>query len=149
MEGVFMFSFYLKKTFVDCDPDIDLVNIHYTWTVLGRSPDWSTHHQIRSMPRGGVLLRGLGGTTVDDSGHYVETETQKIQLPDDGVRRKVISLPNEVLDSSTGKYIDNYMLHHYFEVFRGGKREESPLFSEEIVSKEIEYDDYPGMLGGV
>ena len=144
-----MFSFYLKKTFVDPQSNIDLVNIHYTWTVLGRPPDWSTDHEIRSMPRGGLLLRGFGGTTVDDSGHYVETEVQRIQLPDDGVRRKIISLPNEILDPSTGKYTDNYALHHYFEVSFDGRREDSPLFTEEIVSREIEFDDYPGMLGGV
>ena len=93
-----------------------------------------------------MLLRGFGGTTVDDSGHYVQTETQTIRLPDDGVRRKVISLPNEILDPATGKYIDNYALHYYFEIFHGHRHEESPLFTEEIVSKEIEFDDFPGML---
>jgi hypothetical protein len=31
-----MFSFYLKKTFVDQEPGIDLVNIQYTWTPLGQ-----------------------------------------------------------------------------------------------------------------
>jgi hypothetical protein len=34
-----MFSFYLKKTFVDYEPGIDLVNIHYTWTPLGQLPN--------------------------------------------------------------------------------------------------------------
>ena len=30
-----MFSFYMKKTFVDTQPGIELVNLHYTWTPLG------------------------------------------------------------------------------------------------------------------
>jgi hypothetical protein len=144
-----MFSFYLKKSFVDPEPGISLVNIHYTWTVLGSAPDWSSHRESRTMPRGGVLLRGFGGTTVDDSGHYVQTEAQAIRLPDDGIRRKVISLPNEVLDPATGKYVDSYAFHHYFEVFRDDTREESPVFTEQIVSKEVEFMDFPGMLGGV
>jgi hypothetical protein len=144
-----MFSFYLKKSFVDPEPGISLVNIHYTWTVLGSAPDWSSHRETRTMPRGGVLLRGFGGTTVDDSGHYVQTEAQAIRLPDDGIRRKVISLPNEVLDPATGRYVDSYAFHHYFEVFRGDTREESSVFTEQIVSKEVEFMDFPGMLGGV
>lgn len=144
-----MFSFYVKKNFIDPEPGIDLVEIHYTWTPLGQPPNWGAHGETRVMPRGGVLLRGFGGTTVDDSGHYVETPTETIQLPDDGVRRKVIRLPNELQDPATGKYTDNYALHYYFEILRGGKREWSPLYTEEIVSKEIEFDDFPGMLGGV
>jgi hypothetical protein len=30
-----MFSFYLKKSFVDPEAGISLINIRYTWTVLG------------------------------------------------------------------------------------------------------------------
>jgi hypothetical protein len=120
-----MFSFYLKKTFVDQEAGIDLVNIRYTWTPLGALPNWDAHHETRAMPRGGVYLRGLGGTTVDDSGHYTETSVETIQLPDDGVRRKVIRLPNEIQDPASGKYIDHYALHHYFEIFRGEGAESS------------------------
>jgi hypothetical protein len=144
-----MFSYYLKKSFFDHEPGIDLVNIHYTWTPIGQLPNWEAHRETRAMPRGGVFLRGLGGTTVDDSGHYTETSVETIQLPDDGVRRKVIRLPNEIQDPTTGKYTDHYALHHYFEILRGGKQEQSPLFTEEIVSREIEFVDYPGTLGGV
>ena len=75
-----MFSFYLKKTFVDPEPGIDLVNIQYTWTPLGQPPDWEVHRETRAMPRGGVFLRGLGGTTVDDSGHYTETYRWTIRV---------------------------------------------------------------------
>lgn len=144
-----MFSFYMKKSFVDTLPGIELVNVHYTWTPLGQMPNWDAHRETRVMPRGGVLVRGMGGTTVDEQGQYVQTSSETIQLPDDGVRRKIIKLPNDILDPATGNYTENYLLHHYFEVFLNGKRELSPLFTEEIVSKEVEYVDYQGNLGGM
>jgi hypothetical protein len=137
-----MFSFYMKKTFVDMVPGIELVNIHYTWTPLGELPNWQSLRETRAMPRGGVLVRGMGGTTLDESGQPVQTQSETIQLPDDGVRRKIIKLPNEIEDPATGKYADNYLFHHYFEIFRNGKRELTPLYTEEIVSKEVEYVDY-------
>ena len=142
-------SFYMKKTYVDNAPDIELVNIHYTWTPLGQSPDWETHRETRAMPRGGVLVRGMGGTTLDETGGLVRTASEQIELPDDGIRRKVLRLPNSILDPATGQYTENYAFHHYFEIFRAGKREQSPLYTEEIVSKEVEYVDYTGTLGGM
>ena len=76
-----MFSFYIKRTFVDTVPGIELVNIHYTWTPLGELPNWEAYRETRAMPRGGVLVRGMGGTTVDESGNYVQTQSETIQLP--------------------------------------------------------------------
>ena len=58
-------SFYMKKTYVDTEPGIELVNIHYTWTPSGEMPNWEAHRETRMRPRGGVLIRGMGGTTVD------------------------------------------------------------------------------------
>ena len=140
-------SFYIKRSYVDSQPGIELVNIHYTWTPVGQPPNWEAHRETRAMPRGGVLIKGLGGTTVAESGEYVQTLSQKVELPDDGTRRKVIALPNDILDPATGQYIEHYAFHHYFEIFREGKRETSPLYSEEILSKEVEYLDYTGNLG--
>ncbi|MEW6299801.1 MAG: hypothetical protein AB1671_19075, partial [Thermodesulfobacteriota bacterium] len=142
-------SFYIKKTFVDNAPDIELVNIHYTWTPLGQPPDWEAHRETRMMPRGGVLIRGMGGTTLDEAGEFVQTSAERIELPDDGIRRKVIRLPNAILDPATGQYTEHYAVHHYFEIFRHGKREQSPLYTEEIVSKEVEFVDFYGTLGGM
>jgi hypothetical protein len=143
-----MFAFYLKKTFVDPEPGIELVNLHYTWTPLGEQPDWDTQHETRTMPRGGVLVRGMGGTTIDESGEYVQTASQRIELPDDGTRRKVIRLPKAILDPATDQYVEHYALH-YVEAFRNGKRERSPVYTEEIVSKEVEYIDFQGNVGGL
>jgi len=143
-------SFYIKKTYVDTESGIELVNIHYTWTPVGEMPNWEAHRETRMMPRGGVLIRGMGGTTVDESGQYVQTTSERIELPDDGVRRKIIRLPKAIADpAAAGGYNENYAFHHYFEVFRNGKREQSPLYTEEMVSKEVEYIDFQGNLGGM
>ena len=142
-------SFYIKRSYVDTQPGIELVNIHYTWTPVGQQPNWDVHRETRAMPRGGVLIKGMGGTTVAESGEYVQTLSQTVELPDDGIRRKVIRLPKDVLDPATGTYVENYAFHHYYEVFREGKREVSPVYTEEIVTKEVEYIDYSGTLGGM
>lgn len=144
-----MFSFYMKRSFVDAHPDIELVNIHYTWTSLGEMPNWEAHRETRMMPRGGVLIRGMGGTILDDSGQYVQSTGERIELPDDGTRRKILRLPKSIPDPATGDYTENYAFHHYFETFRQGKRELSQLYTEEIVSKEVEYIDFQGNLGGM
>ena len=86
-------SFYLKKTYVDNEPGIELVNIHYTWTPMNTPPNWETHRETRMMPRGGTLIRGMGGTTLDEHGQSVQTTTDRIELPDDGVRRKFSACP--------------------------------------------------------
>jgi hypothetical protein len=142
-------SFYMKRSYVDTQPGIELVNIHYTWTPVGQQPNWEAHRETRAMPRGGVLVRGMGGTTLDESGNAIQTLSQTVQLPDDGVRRKVIRVPSDVWDPVQNKHVENYDLHHYFEVFREGKRELSPVYTEEIVSQEVEFIDYEGTLGGM
>ena len=72
-----------------------------------------------------------------------------IELPDDGVRRKVIRLPSDVWDPGQEKHVEEYAFHHYYEIFRDGKREESPLYTEEIVAQEVEFVDRDGTLGGM
>src|SRR5207248_1524192 len=97
-------TFYIKKTYVDTEPDIELVNIHYTWTPVSEMPNWEAHRETRAMPRGGVLVRGMGGTTLDESGQYVQTASDRIELSDDGTRRKVLRLPKAIPDPATGGY---------------------------------------------
>ena len=86
-------SFYLKKNYVDNELGIELVNIHYTWTPMNTPPNWEAHRETRVMPRGGTLIRGMGGTTLDEHGQSVQTTTNKIELPDDGVWTLVAGLP--------------------------------------------------------
>ena len=142
-------SFYMKRSFADTELGIELVNIHYTWIPLGQQPDWEAHRETRAMPRGGVLIRGMGGTIVDDTGSYVQSTSERVELPDDRVRRKVIRLPKSIPDPVTNQYTSNYSFHHYYEVFRNGKRQNSPLYTEEIVTKEVEFIDFNGILGGM
>ena len=142
-------TFYMKKTFIDPEPGIEMVSIHYTWTPLGEMPNWDAHRETRMMPRGGVLLRGLGGTTLDESGQYVQSAVQTIALPDDGRRRKVLRLPKAIPDRITGGYTEHYAFHYYFELFQHGQRKQSPLYTEEIVSKEVEYADFQGNLSAM
>jgi hypothetical protein len=142
-------SFYMKRSYVDTQPGIELVNIHYTWTPVGQQPNWEAHRETRAMPRGGVLVRGMGGTTLDETGNAIQTASQTVELPDDGTRRKVIRVPSDVWDPVQNKHVENYDLHHYFEVFRECKRELSPVYTEEIVSQEVEFVDEQGTLGGM
>jgi hypothetical protein len=140
-------SFYIKKTFQDLEPGIEMVNIHYTWSPLGHPPDWGAVRETRMMPRGGVFLRGMGGTTLDDSGMSQQTVAERVELPDDGIRRKVLRLPNAI--PVNGHHHEHYTFHHYFEYFQHGHIRHSPLYSDDIVTKEIEYVDYVGNLAGM
>jgi len=109
-------SFYIKKTFVDMEPGVELVNIHYTWTPLDEMPTGGAPRNPRDAARWG-LVRGMGGTTVAESGEYVQTASERIELPDDGIRRKVIRLPKAIPNPAADGYTDNYAFHHYFESF--------------------------------
>jgi hypothetical protein len=140
-------TFYMKKSFEDPAPDIELVNIHYSWTPAGEPPNWDAYRETRMMPRGGVLLKGMGGTTLDESGEWGQSVVERVELPDDGIRRKVLRLPNGI--QVDGSFHEHYAFHHYFEVFHQGQRHHSPLFSEDIVTKEIEYIDHVGNIGGM
>ena len=134
-------SFYMKRSYVDTQPGIELVNIHYTWTPVGQQPNWEAHRETRAMPRGGVPYVVWAAQTLDETGNAIQTASQTVELPDDGTRRKVIRVPSDVWDPSQNKHVENYDLHHYFEVFREGKRELSPVYTEEIVSQEVEFVD--------
>jgi hypothetical protein len=101
------------------------------------------------MPRGGVLLKGMGGTTLDDSGEFTQSVAERVDLPDDGVRRKILRLPNVIVDPESGLQHEHYAFHHYFEIFHHGQRQYSPLFTEDVVTREIEYIDYVGNVGGL
>jgi hypothetical protein len=59
----------------------------------------------------------------------------------------VLRLPKAIPDPATGGYTEHYAFHHYFELFRDEQHEQSPLYTEEIVSKEVEYLDFNGTLG--
>jgi hypothetical protein len=100
----------LRRTWVDPEPGIDMVQIHFVCTPLGAEPDW-----------GDVDTRVL---------------TPSDAAP--GLRTAVIEVPRR-LDGST-----EYLLHHFFFVVRGAQSRTSPVFTEEIVAREISYEEPTG-----
>jgi hypothetical protein len=99
-----MVSHRVVKWFHDYADDIEAVNIHYVLTAAGGVPDWNHARATRYMP-----------------------------LVGKSIRMKELRLPGSIPDSS-GLLGKPYTLHYYFEVFRGGDRQYSPLYSEEVVT---------------
>jgi len=99
-----MNSHRVVKWFRDYADDIEAVNIHYALTLLGETPDWNHVRTTRYMP-----------------------------LVGNSIRMKELRLPVFVTDCQ-GQSSQHYTLHYYFEVCRGGDRQYSPLYSEDVVS---------------
>jgi hypothetical protein len=95
----------VEKSFYDYADDIEAVSIHYACTPIGGVVHWETQRSTRYMP-----------------------------LVDGRIRKKVLKLPRQLLDPETGEISHRYSLHHYFEVFQGGDRHYSQVYTEEIVT---------------
>jgi hypothetical protein len=106
-----MHSHRVVKWFHDYADDIEAVNIHYVLTALDEKPDWNHARATRYMP-----------------------------LVDRTLRMKELKLPQFILDPQ-GRPSAHYTLHYYFEVWQGGDRHYSPLYSEPVVTKS---SDVPG-----
>ena len=91
----------IEKEFRDFAEDIEGVNIHYLCVASGAAPDWDNARVTRYMP-----------------------------LVEPGVRRLSLKLPAHIMDPVSRKPVIRYTLLHYFEVFRGGDRQYSPVYSE-------------------
>lgn len=112
-------GWYLTKGWYDQDEGIDAVLIHYTWSPYGQGPDWGVRHECRSLVDVGGDPRG---------------------------RRKVLTMPTAVWNEGAGRWDHDFLLHYYFEVSQHGGRWGTELFSEEIVSQELEFYDADGMI---
>jgi hypothetical protein len=93
----------VEKEFRDFADDIEGVSIHYLCVPGGAEPDWDNGRITRYMP-----------------------------LIEPGVRRLRLKLPLQVVDPASGKPTHHYMLFHYFEIFRGGNRHYSQIYSEVV-----------------
>jgi hypothetical protein len=102
--------FGLRKAWVDPEPGIEMVQVHYAWTLSGQEPDWE-----------GADTRVL--TPVE-------------AFP--GLRTAVVEVPRQVEGSR------DYLLHHFFFVVRGTEWRSSPVFTEEVVAREVTYEDPDG-----
>ena len=106
--------FQLTKIWIDQDPDIQMVEIRYTWSPVGEPPKWGGNEESEVM-------------TV-------------IPATDPKVRQAIIEIPRYLNDR------DSYQLHHRFVFVKDGREQFSPVFSEEIVAREIPYVDTEGRI---
>ena len=98
-------DYQVEKWFYDYADNIEAVNIHYACTPFGQVPDWDRQRTTRFLP-----------------------------LVENRMRRKLLKLPARILDTNSGELRDQYLLHHYFEIFADGDTHYSPLYTEEVVT---------------
>jgi len=115
---------YEIKEYYDSTDDIEGVNIHYLWTPLGGVPDWDNQRVTRFMP--------LVQPSTHPSSEAATGKTESAASTAPRLRRKILKLPQAILDPKSGVLTDRYLLHHYFEVFQDGYRHYSPLYTEEV-----------------
>jgi hypothetical protein len=113
---------YLRKDWEDADDGIDAVVIHHTTTPRGEEPDWGRDHVWRPLLDHGGLPRR---------------------------RSKVLALPTAVWSDYHGGWDVEFLLHHYFEVYQHGARWSTPTYTEEIVSKPLEFVDPTGLITNI
>jgi hypothetical protein len=133
---------YLKKEFFDTSDDIEAVFIHYTCSPLGTAPDWSTA-ETRSMPAGEHLRTGVG-----EVARYGPPAPVVPQVVHPRLRKKVLTLPNEIRDPETDAYTETYRLHYFYKVIQGGSRRYSRVLTDEIRTREVVFLDPLGVTGG-
>ncbi len=134
---------YLKKEFFDTSDDIEAVNIHYTWTPLGTAPNWSAHRESRLMPAGEHLKTGVG--EVAKYGPPAPSVPQHVHPK---LRKKILRLPNDVWDEQAGAWTGEYNLHYYYEIIQTDQAHYSPVYTDEIRTRDIVLVDPHGLLGG-
>lgn len=135
-------NWYLKKEYVDTAEDIEDVVIHYVCVPLGVEPDWSAA-ESRSMPAGEYLRSGVGEVS-----KYGPAAPQVPQIVHPRLRKKILKLPNEVFDPGLDAYTGSYNLHYFYEVIQDGGRELSPVYTDEIATREVGLIDPLGITGG-
>jgi hypothetical protein len=120
--------YYLEKEFSDYADDIEGVNIHYLWTPIGGVADWENQRVTRFMPlvqSPSSLLREVNSPL---------SPTGASESSPAGLRKKILKLPQRVVDPQSGTLTSHYLLHHYFEIFQDGHRRYSPLYTEELLT---------------
>jgi hypothetical protein len=93
----------VDKEYRDFADDIEAVSIHYLCAPNGVDADWESGRVTRFMP-----------------------------LVEPGVRRLSLQLPVQLVDPRDGRPVSSYTLFYYFEVFRGGDRHYSQVYTEAV-----------------
>ena len=109
--------YFVDKEYRDFADDIEAVSIHYLCAANGAEPDWDQGRVTRFMP-----------------------------LVEPGVRRLRLKLPVQLVDPQSGRPVSAYTLLYYFEVWRGGDRQYSQIYSEAL---EIRAKAADGKAAGV
>jgi hypothetical protein len=121
---------YLKKEYWDTSDDIEWVGIHYTWVPFGQAPDWNAHRESRFMPAGEELRTGVG-LTGKALPPYVPQQIHH------RLRKKILKMPNDIWDEAAGVWTGEYNLHYYYEVLQRGERSNTPVYTDEIRTREV------------
>lgn len=136
-------NWYLKKEFYGVEDDIEGVIIHYTYGPVGQAPEW-TRTESRSMQAGEKLKAGVGQVA-----RYGPAAPEVPQHVDPKLYKKVLKLPNDIRDEATGTWTGNFLVHYFYEIVRDGDRQFSPVFTDEIATRDIYLNDPTGILFAV
>lgn len=96
----------IDKEYRDFADDIEAVSIHYVCAASGVDPDWDKYRVTRFMP-----------------------------LVEPGLRQLRLKLPLQLIDPQSGQPVSTYTLFYYFEVWRGGDRQYSQIYSETFTAR--------------
>lgn len=133
---------YLKKEFFDTTDDIADVIVHYTCSPLGTPADWA-QVQSRSMPAGATLKAGVGQVA-----KYGPAAPEIPQHVHPRLRKKVLSLPDNVWDPAIGGWNGNYLFHYFYEIVRtDGQRGLTEAVTEEIAVRDVVFLEPLGVTG--
>ncbi|HEX2171321.1 MAG TPA: hypothetical protein VHL09_02605 [Dehalococcoidia bacterium] len=135
-------NWYLKKEFIDYADSIEAVTITYTCAPVGRDPDW-TQAETRFMPAGEILQTGVG-----EVAKYGPPAPRVPQFVHPRLRKKVLKLPNEIYDEARDGWTRDYTLHYVYEIVQNGHRFTSPIYTDQIRSREITLIDPLGVISG-
>jgi hypothetical protein len=131
--------YYLAKEFYDYADDIEGVNIHYVCTPTSGVADWENQRATRFMP----LVHSSPSPL---SSFSTALPTDRVTSPSPlRLRKKILKLPQRMLDPQSSTLTNRYSLHHYFEIFQDGHRHYSPLYTEEIVTDAAAQPAVPNM----
>jgi hypothetical protein len=137
---------YMKREWLDQEPGIDSVYIHYTCTPYEMGPDWEHYGETRLMEQNAVIKEGMGGTILVELSDAPVHERPSKSPPH--ARIRVLKCPTRIWDPRTNRQTENFLFHHYFEVHQNGKTWNTEVFTEEIVCREVELVDEVGNVWG-